>query len=152
VNLTGSPDFGARIQYIGDPGKGCTSDRYAQFNTTAVTGPQYGSVGLESGRNIMTSCPSTVVDIALARNIRLGGGRAVQLRMDAFNAFNIVNWTGRQTQIQYESPTNLTIRNSQTLADGTVDPARLTPRTAGFGAVNNAGGMRTVRLTARFSF
>ena len=33
----------------------------------------------------------TTVDLALARNIRLGGGRQVQLRLDAFNAFNIVD-------------------------------------------------------------
>ena len=92
------------------------------------------------------------LDLSLARTIRIGGGRSVQLRADAFNAFNIVNFTGRQAQVQYVSPTNKTLRNSQFLADGTIDPARLKPQNAGFGAVSSAGGMRTVRLTARFSF
>jgi hypothetical protein len=152
VNLTGSPDYGARIKYVGDPGSGCSDNQYAQFNVNAVTGPSYGSVGLESGRNLIASCPDKTVDLALARNIRLGGGRQVQLRVDAFNAFNTVVINGRQTQIQYVSPTDLTIRNSQTLADGSIDTARLTPRTAGFGAANSAQAMRSIQLTARFSF
>ncbi|MCC7044000.1 MAG: hypothetical protein IT183_09060, partial [Acidobacteria bacterium] len=69
-----------------------------------------------------------------------------------FNAFNIVNFTGRQTQLQLTNPTAKGIRNSQTLADGSNDPTRLRPQSAGFGAVTSAGGMRTIRLTARFSF
>jgi hypothetical protein len=32
VNLTGSPDFGPRIVYVADPGSGCSSDQYHQFN------------------------------------------------------------------------------------------------------------------------
>jgi hypothetical protein len=151
-NLTGSPDYGARIKFIGDPGKGCSSNQYAQFNTAAVVGPGYFSDGLESGRNIMQGCADHTVDLAIARNIRLGGGRQVQLRLDAFNAFDTVIFSGRQGQIQYVSPTNLTLRNSQTLADGSVDPNRLKPSSAGFGAVNGAQTLRTLQLTARFSF
>jgi hypothetical protein len=155
VNMTGSPDYGARIVYTGDPGSGCSSNQYAQFNTNSVTGPSYGSVGLESGRNQLRGCPDHTVDLALARNIRLGGGRQVQLRVDAYNAFNTVIINSRQGQIQYVSPTNLTLRNSETLADGSVDPSRLTPKTAGFGAARGAQGgnyLRTIQLTARFSF
>jgi hypothetical protein len=151
-NLTGSPDYGARIVYVGDPGKGCSDNQYAQFNTASVVGPSYFSDGLESGRNIMQGCADHTVDLAIARNIRLGGGRQVQLRLDAFNAFNSVIFTGRQTQLQYTNPTALTIRNSQTLADGSLDPNRLTPRNAGFGAVTGAQGLRNLQLTARFSF
>ena len=61
VNLTGSPDYGARILYVGDPGSGCTDNQYAQFNTDAVKGPTYGSLGLESGRNILRGCPDRTV-------------------------------------------------------------------------------------------
>ncbi|MEO8484411.1 MAG: carboxypeptidase regulatory-like domain-containing protein, partial [Acidobacteriota bacterium] len=70
-NLTGSPDYGARIKFVGDPGKGCSNNQYAQFNMNAVTGPSYFSDGLESGRNIMLGCPDKTVDLAIARNIRL---------------------------------------------------------------------------------
>jgi hypothetical protein len=153
VNLTGSPDYAARTIFTGDPGSGCSSDQYAQLNTSAVRGPGYFSDGLESGRNIMRGCRQRDLDLSLARNIRLGGGRAITLRMDAFNAFNIVNFTGRQGQAQYNSPTDqATLRNAQFLADGSLNQNRLRPRDAGFGAVTSAGGMRTIRLTARFSF
>ena len=49
MNLTGSPDYGARILFIGDPGSGCSDNQYAQFNTAAVTGPTYNSVGTGVG-------------------------------------------------------------------------------------------------------
>ena len=45
INLTGSPDFAARIRVIGDPGSGCTADIYKQFNTAAFQGPLSGSHG-----------------------------------------------------------------------------------------------------------
>ena len=72
--------------------------------------------------------------------------------MDAYNAFNAVIINGRQTQISYNNPVDKVIMNSQTLADGTVDPARLTQRTAGFGAATSANAMRTVQVALRFSF
>jgi hypothetical protein len=80
VNLTGSPDYAAKIMYIGDPGKGCSDNPCAQFNTAAVTGPGYNSVGLESGRNILSSCPDKTVDLSIARNIKVGGARQLQFR------------------------------------------------------------------------
>ena len=91
ANLTGSPDYAAKIVYVGDPGSGCSSNQYAQFNTAAVTGPTYGSVGLESGRFILGGCPDHTVDLAVARNIRLGGNRDLQFRLDVFNVFNTVD-------------------------------------------------------------
>ena len=39
VNLTGSPDYAAKIIFTGDPGSGCSDDLYRQFNAAAVTGP-----------------------------------------------------------------------------------------------------------------
>ncbi len=151
-NLTGSPDYGARILYVGDPGTGCSDDQYAQFNRNSVTGPTYGSVGLESGRNILRGCMDKTLDLAIARNIRLGGGRQVQFRADIFNALNTVIINGRQTQVQYNSPTDLTLRNSQFLADGSLDPNRLKPNQAGFGAATGAQAMRNIQLQLRFSF
>jgi hypothetical protein len=152
VNLTGSPDYGARIVYVGDPGSGCSDDQYRQFNAASVTGPQYGSVGLESGRNILGGCPNRTVDLAIARNIRLSGNRRLQFRLDVFNAFNTVVINDRERNVIYRSPTDLTVVNSQTLPDGSLDPARLTPRTAGFGAATVAQPMRNLQLQIRFAF
>ena len=60
VNLTGSPDYGARIVFNGDPGSGCSDNQYAQFNMNAVTGPSYYSNGMESGRNVLIGVPVTL--------------------------------------------------------------------------------------------
>ena len=150
-NLTGSPDFAPRIVILGDLGSGCSDDQYRQFNVDMVTGPQYGSVGLESGRNYLNNCMDNRWDLSLARTIRLGGGRSAQFRVDAFNAFNTVIYSGVSTRIDYVSPTDLTIRNEQA-PGGVNDPGRLIPRNAGFGAVTNALALRTVQATVRFSF
>ena len=83
-----------------------------------MTGPTYNSLGMESGRNIMRGCPDKRVDMSISRDIRMGGNRTLEFRLDVFNVFDTVIYTGRSNQIQYNSPTDLTIRNSQTLADG----------------------------------
>src|SRR5205823_9279754 len=80
VNLTGSPSYPAKIRINGDTGSGCSSNQYGQFNTKAYSGPLTNSLGLESGRNLLSSCPDHTLDLAIARNIALGGGRQVQLR------------------------------------------------------------------------
>jgi hypothetical protein len=152
VNLTGSPSYAARIRVLGEPGSGCSDDQYAQFNTAAFAGPTYNSLGLESGQNYMGGCFEKTMDLSVARNIRLGGGRQIQLRVDMFNAFNFINISNRQAQLQLTSPTNPTIRNNQFLADGSLNPARLTPRNAGFGAATAAQAMRTVQMQLRFQF
>ena len=91
------------------------------------------------------------MDLSLSRDIRVGGNRRLELRLDAFNAFNSVIYNNRQNQIQFNSPTDLTIRNSQFLANGQIDPARLTPRNAGFGAATGAQAMRRRSRSTRGS-
>jgi len=145
-------DYTARIVYVGDPGSGCSDNQYKQFNTSAVAGPTYGSVGLESGRFLLGGCPDHTVDMALAKNFRVGGTRSLQFRLDVFNVFNTVIYNDRVTTVQYRSPTDQTIVNSQYLPDGTLDPNRLTPRTAGFGAATSAQPLRNMQLQIRFGF
>ena len=72
-NITGSPDYAARIIYTGDPGSGCSDNQYGQFNWSAVTAPTYSnnSLGLESGRGLLIGCADKTVDLSLARTIRL---------------------------------------------------------------------------------
>jgi hypothetical protein len=69
-----------------------------------------------------------------------------------FNALNTVVIDDRQNQLQLNSPTDLTIRNNQFLADGSLNPQRLTPRSAGYGAANGALAMRTIEVRLRFQF
>ena len=153
VLLTGSPDFPARIRILGDVGAGCSSNQFAQFNVAGFAGPLVGSDGLESSNNYLTGCFSSVLDLSLARNIRLGGGRSIQLRVDAFNAFNNALITGRQTTMTLRNPSDpTTIVNNQYNADGSLNDARVKPQNAGFGAANSWQSPRTMQAYIRFSF
>jgi hypothetical protein len=154
VNLTGSPSYAARTVIVPgvDMGSGCSDNQYAQFNVNAFAGPLPGSTGLESGQNYLVGCPNHTLDLTLIRNFRLGGGRAIQVRADAFNAFNVLVYNGRQTTLQLVSPTNQTVRNAQYNADGSVSSSRLQPNQAGFGAVTGAQAMRSMQLQVRFVF
>ena len=63
-------------------------------------GRSYNSVGLESGRNILRDCATKILDLAISRDIRMGGDRTLQVRLDMYNALNTVIYTGQQTECQ----------------------------------------------------
>ena len=73
VNITGSNDFGGRVRIVGDPGSGCSDDMYRQFNAAAFQGPLTDSDGLESPNGYLRGCFQSVLDLSIARNIRMGG-------------------------------------------------------------------------------
>ncbi len=97
-------------------------------------------------------CADKTVDLSLARTIRLGGSRQLQFRVDAFNAFNVAIINARSTTITYNDPVNRVVQNPQYNADGSLNTARLTPRTAGFGAATGAQNMRNFQAMIRFQF
>jgi hypothetical protein len=153
-NITGSPDYGARMIYTGDAGSGCSDNQYGQFNPSAVTAPTYtqNSLGLESGRGLLIGCADKTVDLSLARTIRLGGSRQLQFRVDAFNAFNVAIINGRSTTLTLNNPVDKVPQNAQYNADGSINTGRLTPRNAGFGAGTGAQTMRNFQGMIRFQF
>lgn len=153
INITGSPNYGGRIRLTGDAGEGCSSNLYQQFNTAAFAGPLPTSVGLESGNDYLRGCFTSALDLSLARNIRLGGGRTVQLRMDVLNAPNSAIITGRQTTMNIASPATAQVAtNSPYDSNGNLIESRSKPTGAGFGVANNYQTPRTVQLQLRFSF
>jgi hypothetical protein len=154
ANLTGSPNFGARIVIIGDPGKGCSSDPYRQFNYLAFAGPQVGSDGLESGSNYLKDCFRSTFDLSIQRNIRLGGGRNVQLRADVYNAPNSAIITNRRNVITFQNTSDFTVVNAPFEADGKPIPARVLPNNnnAGPGVATGFQTPRTVQVQMRFQF
>jgi hypothetical protein len=153
INLTGSPDYNARIRVVGDPGNGCSGDPYRQFNVSAFQGPLVGSVGLESGNDYLRSCFTSVFDLSIARNIRLGGARNLQLRVDMFNAPNSAIVTGRNSSITLSSPNDpVTPQNLPYDAGGNLIDARSRPRGAGFGVATGYQSPRSVQAQVRFSF
>jgi len=153
VNITGSPDYGGRVRIVGDPGSGCSSDMYRQFNAAAFQGPLVNSDGLESGAGYLGGCFQSVWDTAIARNIRMGGGRNLQIRVDMFNTFNEARITNRNTTMNLADPSQpVTITNLPYDASGNILPARVRPSNAGFGQATNFQPPRTVQLQLRFSF
>jgi hypothetical protein len=83
----------------------------------------------------------------------VGGSRQLQFRVDLFNVFNSVVINARQTTINYNNPAaGTTITNNQFNADGSLNPSRLTPATAGAGAATAAQAMRAVQMQLRFTF
>jgi hypothetical protein len=92
------------------------------FDTSAFSEPANGTDGT-AGRNIVRGPGFKEVDLGLYRDFRLGGA-ILQLRIEATNAFNIVNWNNP----------NGNIRNSN------------------FGRITTARGMREVQLGAKISF
>jgi Carboxypeptidase regulatory-like domain len=183
INITGSPQYGARAVLLSDDlGSGCSSDRFSQFNNAVVALPGGGlaspvvrapsgpatvpankavggaaysdgpSLGLESGTNYLTGCASRILDLALARNFRLPGGRSIQIRLDVFNVFDTVVFTGRNTTLSLNSPTDPSMREPQFNADGSPNPARLRPQDAGFGAATAAAPLRSLQAQVRFQF
>ena len=166
--LTGSPDYSARVTIhdLAALGSGCSSNQYQQLGnimlpatsgaspvrTNAVSGPQVGSRGLESGRSLLSGCNDRTLDLAIQRTIQMGGNRRLVLRADVFNSLNTVIYTSRQSSLQFNSVTDQTIRNSQYRADGSLDPNRLRPNQAGFGAATAAAPLRSVQLQIKFVF
>ncbi len=166
VNLTGSPDYGARVRIVGDPGSGCSSDPYRQFNTAAFQGPLTNSVGLESGAGYLHGCFASALDLSIARNIPLGSGRNLQIRADLFNAPNAAGITNRNATLVLTSPndpvtnaapvfdpvTGLLNNGVNLLANGSLSPDRSKPKNAGFGVATGYQAPRNVQLQVRFSF
>ena len=153
VNLTGSPDYAARVRLVGDPGDGCSSDPYRQFTATAFQGPVAGSDGLESGVGYVNNCFISTTDLAIARTIRLGGPRSIQVRVDMFNAFNQAGITNRNATMSLLSPANpVDIQNLPFDANGNLIDSRSRPRGAGFGVATGYQAPRTLQFQLRFAF
>ena len=78
----------SRANLVGDPEEGAgTLDRW--FNPAAFAIP-VNSFGTAK-RNSLRAPSYWNVDLGLQRNIPFGG-QTLQLRIDAFNAFNHINW------------------------------------------------------------
>ena len=140
------------MRIVGDPGNGCSGDPLRQFNTAAFQAPPFNSLGLESGAAYLRGCFTSVLDLAIARNIRLGGNRNIQLRVDMFNAPNTAIVTGRNSTVNFNSLADPSVTNLPFDSAGNVIEARTTPRGAGFGVANAYQAARSIHAQIRFSF
>jgi hypothetical protein len=115
----------------------------------AFTGPLPGSLGLESWADYLRSCWSSIIDTAIARNIKLTRGRQIQFRLDMFNQAQI---TGRNSTVSLTSPLDSTAANLPFDASGNLIATRSQPKNAGFGVANAYAAPRTLQAQIRFSF
>jgi hypothetical protein len=136
----------ARVVITGAPGSGHSSDPYQQFNTAAFTTPSVGSLGLESGTNYLRQAPVNLLNLSISRIIPLAQGRRLELRVDAFNALNTVNFTTVNSTLVVRSLTDPTPTNLAKDASGNV----INP--TGFGAAIDVAAARQVQLLVRLSF
>jgi carboxypeptidase family protein/TonB-dependent receptor-like protein len=77
-NVSGDPS-------LDDPGPA------AWFNTAAFTVPAFGSFG-NAGRNILEGPGYANMNLGVLKHLRLSGAARLQLRLEAFNLFNRVNF------------------------------------------------------------
>ena len=154
VNLTGSPSYGARIRVVGDPGSGCSSNVYQQFNTSAFQGPLTNSVGLRVGCRLSAGMFYERAGSLHRAQYPFGrrpepsiAGRPVQRAQLSDNH-------GRNTTMNLSSPNNPGAATNLPYdpITGNLDPNRLVPRTAGFGVANAYQDPRRVQVQIRFSF
>ena len=81
---------GDRPNLIGDPSVANPSAD-AWFDTDAFAMPPFGSFG-DAGRNILEGPAFKNVNLAVHKHVQLGGDARLQLRIEAFNVFNTVNF------------------------------------------------------------
>jgi hypothetical protein len=134
---------------VGDPGvdnpqfsNGRAVDQNFWFNTAAFARPAPGTFG-NAGRNPdgLRAPGFQSWDIALFKNIPLGGSKRLQLRLEAFNFINHPN-LGNSTQ------TASTSGGASTVVGG----VNVDPNSADFGRVLTKTGERNIQLGAKFSF
>ena len=107
-----------------DPNDGAQTPQQ-WFNTAAFVAPAQFTYG-NAGRNIVMGPGIFTTDMSLMRNVRLGGPKSLQFRLEAFNVFNSPVW----------GDPNLSMANPTLF--GTISTTR-TP-------------MRELQIGAKFSF
>lgn len=66
-------------------------ERMAYLNPAAFTVNSPGFWG-DAPRNMLTGPGFWNADLAFSRNVNMGAGRRVEIRVEAFNLFDTVNW------------------------------------------------------------
>jgi len=103
-NMTGSLTEGARIGIV----QGCNpytglSDPFNRLNPACFFAPMPGSLGLESGINYLNGPGVGNWDISIEKIFPIKERVRLQLRLDAFNAFNHTNFTGYNAGLSFNS-------------------------------------------------
>ena len=145
TNLTGSPDFSARIKLIGNPSLATTDSPYNRLNPAAFAPASVGSIGLESSRNFLQNPGVNDWDMSLERNVHLTERAHLEFRVDAFNVFNHTQFSGINSGINFRSLADPTVTNLP------YDHGNLVNKN-GFGTVNGVRPARILQTVVRLVF
>ena len=74
------------------------------------------------------------------------------LAPNGVNALNTVVINAVSTTATFNTPTGMALQNNQYNSDGSINPTRLQPKSAGLGAATGAQTMRNLQLQLRFQF
>jgi hypothetical protein len=144
-NLTGSSTEGARLALIGQPNTG-SDDPYNRLNPAAFTQPRVGSIGLEAPRNYLINPGINNWNVSLQKEFAATERFRIQLRADAFNAFNHTQFSGINSTLNFSALTGGTLTNLYKNADGSINNKN------GFGTVSGARDPRNMQLMLRVQF
>ena len=146
--ITGSEDFGPRVVLTCNPNLS-RGDRtiLTYINTSCVAPAPKGSIGNDSGVNSVRGPGLNNSDISLFKKFKYGEDpqHYIQIRLEAYNAFNHTNWATMNSTAQFNPTTGALVNASPTIRDG-------------FGALTAVratglpGSPRIIQLAAKFYF
>ena len=145
-DLVGGTDVGARVVLTCNPGSGSSSDPYRQFDTSCFQAPGMSSKGNESARYFLHMPAINNVDLSLSKRFSVYRESKVEIRLDAFNAFNHTQFTTVNNTANFAAPGSSVITNLPYNASGELVNKN------GFGTISGVAPPRTLQLVARFTF
>ncbi len=139
---TGSESVAPRVVLTGDPGAKKQID--AWVDTSVFKAPSVGSAGIESARYVVRRPGINNWDISLFKNINFTEHMRLQLRAEAFNAFNHTQFSDFNRTVQFDPKTGAITNLPTSLGGG--------GGRYGFGAINSVRDPRFMQLAAKFYF
>jgi len=144
--ITGSEDIAPRVMLTCNPNSG-GGNLNAFINTSCFAPAAKGSVGIDSGFDRIRGPGLNQWDMSLFKKIAFGKeeARYLQLRLEAFNAFNHAEWNTFNTSVQFNAAGQI-VNLPNTLGG---NGGRF-----GFGALNTvrANSQRILQIAAKFYF
>ena len=145
--ITGSEDVAPRVVLTCNPNGSGSGGLYSFVNASCFAPASKGSVGIDSGNDRLRGPGLNQWDMSLFKKIALGKeqSRYIQLRMEAFNAFNHPEWNTFNSSIQF-NPAGKIVNLPSALGG--------TGGRFGFGALNSLrlNSQRIVQIAAKFYF
>ena len=114
--------------------------------------PKPGSLGLESGRNFLYRNPINSWDLSLAKRFRIKERSTIELRLDAFNAFNHTQFDAINATLNVKGFDSATGKIDPTPTNLPFDATGKLVNKNGFGTVQSVRPPRNMQLSMHIEF